>query len=95
MAGQRRIEKSQTPHSPSPRAPDLAPQRERPLELDADLRPGFRAPMLVQHYSEDAVDAEPGVPEAGVGVGHRARRKLRPFTTVHAVRPVARVQLPN
>jgi hypothetical protein len=70
MAGQRRIEKSQTPHSPSPRAPDLAPQRERPSELDTHDGPGLRAPARVQHHAPDAVDAEPGVPEAGVGVAH-------------------------
>ncbi len=26
--------------------------------------------MRVQHHAQDAVDPEPGVPEAGVGVGH-------------------------
>jgi len=34
MAGQRGIEKSQTPHFSSPRAPKLTPEREGPLELD-------------------------------------------------------------
>jgi hypothetical protein len=48
-----------------PRAPDLAPQRERLLELDSDLRPRLRAAARVQHHAQDAVDAEPGVPEAG------------------------------
>jgi len=28
------------------------------------------APVHVQHHSQHAVDAEPGVPEAGVGVAH-------------------------
>src|SRR5438552_16539175 len=49
------------------RAPDLAPQRERLPELDPHYRPRLRAPSLVQHHPQDAVDAEPGVPEAGVG----------------------------
>jgi len=34
-----------------PRAPDLAPQRERSLERDSDLRPRLRAPMRVQHHT--------------------------------------------
>src|SRR5437867_7868669 len=42
-----------------PRAPDLAPQRERPPELNPDLRPRLGAPLRVQHHSQDAVDAEP------------------------------------
>jgi hypothetical protein len=49
------------------RTPDLAPQRERPLELDPDPRPRLRAPARLQHHAQDAVDAEPGVPEAVVG----------------------------
>jgi hypothetical protein len=49
-----------------PRAPDLAPQRERTLELDPDHEPRLRAPARVQHHAQDAVDAEPGVPETGV-----------------------------
>ncbi len=52
------------------RAPDLAPQRERPLELDSDLRPRLRAPVRVQHHAQDAVDAEPRMPEGG----HRSHR---------------------
>src|SRR5207249_7798775 len=44
------------------RAPDLAPQRERPLELDPDLSPHLRAPARVQHHAQNAVDPEPGVP---------------------------------
>ena len=37
-------------------------------ELQVYLRHGplLRAPACVQHHAEDAVDAEPGVPEAGV-----------------------------
>jgi hypothetical protein len=31
-------------------------------------RPRLRAPARVQHHAQDAVDAGPGVPEAGVGV---------------------------
>ena len=50
-----------------PRAPDLAPERERSPELEPDLSPRLRAPARVQHHAQDAVDAEPGVPEAGVG----------------------------
>ena len=49
------------------RAPDLAPQRERPRELDPDLRPRLHAPVRLQHHAQDPVDAEPGVPKAGVG----------------------------
>ena len=30
------------------------------------LRPGLRTPALVQHRAQDAVDAEPGMPEADV-----------------------------
>src|SRR5262249_2446325 len=51
-------------------APDLAPQRERLPELDPDLRPRLRAPVLVEHHTQHAVDAEPGAPEAGVGGVH-------------------------
>ena len=46
-----------------PRAPNLAPKRERSFELDPDLRPRLCAPVRVQHHAQDAVDAEPGVPE--------------------------------
>src|SRR5215510_4169428 len=42
--------------------PDLAPQRERSPELDAPDGPRLRAPALVQHHAQDAVDAEPGTP---------------------------------
>ena len=38
--------------------------------IDPDQAPRLRAPSLVQHRAQDAVDAEPGVPEAGVGVDH-------------------------
>jgi len=55
-----------------PRASDLAPERERPFELDSDLTPRLRAPVRVQHHAQEAVDAEPGVPEASVGVVHFA-----------------------
>src|SRR5262245_27893564 len=55
-----------------PRVPDLAPQRERPLELDTDDEPRPGAPSRLQYHAQDAVDAEPGVPEAGVGSDHRA-----------------------
>src|SRR5712691_1805007 len=51
-------------------APDLTLQREGLLKLDLDLRPRLRAPALVQHRAQDAVDAEPGMPEAAVGVVH-------------------------
>src|SRR6266849_168830 len=53
-----------------PRALDLTLQREGLLERGLDLRPRLRAPALVQHRTQDAVDAEPGVPEARVGVVH-------------------------
>ena len=55
-----------------PRALDLAPQRERPPELDSDLRPRLCAPVRLQHHAQNAVDAEPGVPEAGVDSVHFA-----------------------
>jgi hypothetical protein len=45
------------------RAPNLAPQRERPSELDPDHGPRLRAPTGVQHRAQDAVDAELRVPE--------------------------------
>src|SRR2546428_12390968 len=48
------------------RAPDLAPQRERSLELDSDLRPRLHALARLQHHAPDAVAAEPRMPEAGV-----------------------------
>jgi hypothetical protein len=47
---------------------NLTPQHERLLELDADLSLRLGAPARVQHHPQDTVDAEPGVPEAGVGV---------------------------
>jgi hypothetical protein len=46
-----------------PRVP-ARPQRERLLELDPDLRPRLRASARAQQHAQDAVDAEPGVPEA-------------------------------
>src|SRR5690348_6912237 len=51
-------------------APDLAPKRERPPELDSNLRPRLRAPTRVQHHAQDAIEAKPGMPKAGVGVVH-------------------------
>ena len=45
------------------RPPDLTSQCERLPELDTDLRPRLRAPVRVQHHAQDAIDAEPGVPE--------------------------------
>jgi hypothetical protein len=49
------------------RPPDLTPECERLPELDADLGPRLRAPARMEHHAQDAVDAEPRVPEAGVG----------------------------
>jgi hypothetical protein len=44
--------------------------------LDAAIqfaqRPRVPAPALVQHHAQDAVDAQPGMPEAGVGIAHFA-----------------------
>jgi hypothetical protein len=57
-----------------PRAPDLAPKRERLRELNSDLRPRLRAPARLQHHAQNAVDAEPEVPEAGVGLRTCHRR---------------------
>jgi hypothetical protein len=45
----------------SSRAPDLTPQRECSPELDTDDGPGLRAPSRLEHHTQDAVDAEPGV----------------------------------
>ena len=36
------------------RAPDLAPQRERPPELDADDEPSLSTPSRLQHDTQDA-----------------------------------------
>jgi hypothetical protein len=46
--------------------PNLTPERQRLRDLGLDLRPRLRAPVRVQHHAQDAVDAEPGVPETGV-----------------------------
>src|SRR4029453_15484725 len=46
------------------------PSARVPSELHTDLSPRLRAPARVQHHAQNAVDAEPGVPEAGVGVVH-------------------------
>jgi hypothetical protein len=78
MAGQRRIEKSQTPRSPSPSAPDLAPQRERTPELDTDDGPRLGAPSRVEHHAQDAVDAGQRVLEARVHVRRIVRRSCAP-----------------
>jgi len=59
-------------------SPDLAPQRKRSLELDPDLRPHLGALAFVQHHAQDALDAEPGVPEAGVVHCHRKRAVIFP-----------------
>ena len=56
--------------TPLPRGGVQTPQRKRVPELDPDLPPRLRAPALVQHRAQDAVDAEPGMPEAGVDVVH-------------------------
>ena len=55
-----------------PRAPDLTPERERLRDLYFDLRPGLRAPARVKHHAQDAVDAEPGMPDVGISVVHFA-----------------------
>jgi hypothetical protein len=52
------------------RAPDLTLQRERLPELDAHHSPHVRAPPRVEHHAQHAINAEPGVPEASVGVVH-------------------------
>src|SRR5262249_28132287 len=70
-----------------PRAPDLAPHRERPPELDADDEPRLRAPARMQHHAQDAVDAEPGMPEAGVVhfLGPRGGLAIRRLVQARAV----------
>jgi hypothetical protein len=65
------------------RSPDLAPQRERLTELDPDLSPRLGAPARVQHHAQHAVDAEPGVPEAGVGVHESTYPQI--FTSMSGV----------
>src|SRR4029453_18113730 len=57
--GQRRLEKSDASLSPHSAMRAL-------LELNSDLTPRLRAPPGVQHHAQDAVDAQPRVPEAGV-----------------------------
>ena len=47
-----------------PRTPNLAPYRDRSPELDTDNEPRLRAPACVEPHARDAVDAEPGMPEA-------------------------------
>src|SRR4029077_17972220 len=65
----------------------LAPKRQRSLELDSSLRPRLGAPARVQHHARDAVDPEPGVPEAGVGCIQDSTR----FTLTRSfVAPIAR-----
>src|SRR5207249_5410147 len=56
-----------------PRATDLTPERERLLELEADLSPRLGAPPRVQHHAQDAIDLEPGVPLAGA---HSTTKRL-------------------
>src|SRR2546428_13334749 len=86
------------------RAPDLAPQRQRLLELGLDLWPRLRAPARTEHDPDDAVDAEPRVPEAGGGVGflslwspprgrRRAPRPPPPPPPARVGAPVSRVPL--
>ena len=48
------------------RAPDLTLQREGLLELSLDLRPRLRAPALVEHRAQKAIDAQPRVPETSI-----------------------------
>jgi hypothetical protein len=48
------------------RALDLAPQSDRAPELDSDHGPCLRALACLEHHAQDAVDAEPEMPEAGV-----------------------------
>src|SRR5262249_50238673 len=43
---------------------------QRPPELNPDDGPLLRGPARVEHHAQAAVDAEPGMPEAGVGVGY-------------------------
>jgi hypothetical protein len=59
------------------RSPNLTPQRERLPELNADLSPLLRAPARDAAYAQDAVYAEPRVPEASVGVVHSLRQDVR------------------
>src|SRR5437899_10108922 len=53
-------------------SPDLTLQRESLLELGLDLRPRLRAPALVQHRTQDAIDAEPGAVRHFPGMGSLA-----------------------
>ena len=62
-------------------------QREHLREPGLDLRPWRRAPAHMQHDAQDAVDAEPWVPEAGVGCVHF--RSQNPKVTQGALNPWA------
>ena len=44
---------------------------KREVGVDGDLSPRLRAPARLQHHAQDALDAEPRVPEAGVRFVHR------------------------
>ena len=46
-----------------------------------------RTPAWLQHHAQDAVDAEPGVPEPGVGVVHADREAQRRMTNQPAAAP--------
>jgi hypothetical protein len=48
-------------------------------QLDAAAKILSGAPVRVQHHAQDAVDAEPGVPEARVGVPHAPYCELLRF----------------
>jgi len=59
------FESSRRPGLKHPVRPHLAPQRERPPELDSDHRPCLRAPARLQHHAQHTIDAEPGVARGG------------------------------
>src|SRR5262249_6856954 len=56
-----------------------------PSQSNHHLNSSSRAPARVVHHAQDAVDAEPGVPEAGVGSHHRATVvRFRPTALVNS-----------
>ncbi len=52
---------------------EVVPEDRRVLDAasSSSQRPRLRAPARLQHHAQDAVDAEPGVPETRVSVAHR------------------------
>ena len=80
-----------------PRLSNLASSGDRPPELDADDEPRLCVPSRLQHHAQDAVDAEPGVPEAGVvHLGARSMSQTKAsVTTAMALSPEVYPTVPS